>query len=318
MTSGGAQAGTTVGTPEGQTDTLKKLNLDTIPTMDNAQKFGLGNMRNAAIAKMRGDTQASVDMMNEFGGKEGYAKILRDATIGKNVKYGSIGAATDEKGLKESYGLQKFQASMGLTNTSTVKDAIGEYAKKHGITENEAMAEWLRLGVSPNKAVLSTFGNAENYENFLRANQELSAGKIDALTGIASGMGMDLRDYSKNSATIDNLKKSGMIDAYMKGDVTDADLQAIGKTGLLSEAGRADAAQKLADMFGGNVRSYESQLGTWKGMNEYTKFNKLQEFADSKRINLKDLMAAQHSGVITLPQRGRLDGCEPSQRRHSL
>lgn len=212
-------------------------------------------------------------------------------------------------------------ALTGASRAQATEDMYnGMMERGEATSMNDAALKHANVQMATDQSIMQAFhGNANAYKDFLTNNRELDMGQQKGTIRAAQAAGVNLSDYAETNKFMQEMKNVGAIDAFASGRISSDDLRNIGKTGLLSEAGRTDAAQKLAHTFGGDVRGYQSQLGTWQGMEQYTKFDALQKFADAKHIDLQSLMqaGAQSTSVtvgsaalakqLGLPGTGRYD-----------
>lgn len=176
----------------------------------------------------------------------------------------------------------------GATATSTAVTTA------QGVSKSMAMGTAGGAGAGAfeaggNLALQSAFGNdAGAYNKFMQDTHGLSQADRGALQRAANALGMSLAEFAGNRANLDYMKASGMLSA----NLSNADLQAIGKAGLLSEAGRADAVANIHALTGMDPRQAAAFLGTHEGQMAYAKYANMDDYARKHDHSFMDLAKA--------------------------
>lgn len=239
-----------------------------------------------------------IQTQSSVGGAQGLEEISSE--LGMSVediaRYGGHmqginNAATGEAlmgfGHKSAMKAKMQGAMYDLANNQT----LGEVVNKHFDGD---FSELAKQRFSQDAATRQTFGNAENYEKFLKANQELNIGQQQGLIKAADTLGWDLKKWGEHTSEFDAMKKSGVLDKFDKGEISGETLKELGEFGYFTQKGQMDGKQWLADhYFKGSVENMEEHLGKFNGMDTITKLDEMKNIA-SKVGGMENLMRAKN------------------------
>lgn len=189
------------------------------------------------------------------------------------------------------------EISRKVADATAMKDWEQEWVQQNpGKTGRDFYALQAGLGLADKKATTSVFKTPEALQNFMEANKDLSRGQLDAVTRAMGAAGIDsYRDAGLLRAIPEEMKKSGVMREYQKGNLTDDDLIRMGRTGILTEAGRAQAAETLSAFTGSDLKGYQRTLSTREGIDQWTKFDQLARVAQTRGMGFEELMRSKNS-----------------------
>lgn len=175
--------------------------------------------------------------------------------------------------------------------SSATKDMVKGWATRAGVSEQDSYKAFAAMDMANRTAIMQAWGgNAEGYAKFLEGSQHLTQGERDAVVKAAGTAGMDLREFAGNRTLIDKMKDVGMIQAIQSGEITEGDLSGMGRTGLLTDAGRMDQWQAVREMTGMGPREATAFVGAHSEMKSVAGYQEAERFAASRNKNFTDLM----------------------------
>ena len=277
-----------------------------------------GGAKITAMAFQRGQKEIGYDNLlqsesnltaNRFGSGSGYGDTSRAHDVGmKGTQLSSAGLEGQYEGYGGDMNLAKqvsaINTQSGAGNALGTQDTANRAAGGNVSGLSRSMtAKQQGISLADMNSTLSAFGTLDNYENFQNVSKGLSLSRQEGLASAARASGVNLFDMTATSSFVDGMKQTGIYNEYAKGNISNDELARLGATGILTEVGRSNAAQNLAKTFGGDVKHYQEQLGTWQGANEYLKFDTMQKFTNhlnsklpaDKQINIQDVMRSRHS-----------------------
>ncbi|MFA5353790.1 MAG: conjugal transfer protein TraG N-terminal domain-containing protein [Thermodesulfovibrionales bacterium] len=307
-----------------------------------AGNVSIGNQNMGGGSFMASNTLTSQASMLDGTARSTKWQNLMTAGIGATAVGGAMALGTrrdiEQQGTFERIAGERGTTVEGLQDALTTMDTgqkakfVQDWAEKTGKPLNEAAGDIAGYLGDKSYTELRGFQGIQDQAGGAHPLGDIQEafGRLDSVTrmsvlGAMKDAGLTLEEYGSGKGYMEAVGTIAAASLIKGGALSKDEILGMKKAGLLTEAGRAQASEKLADMFGDpsksreeNVKGFQRQLSTWEGMNEYTKFNELQKFADAKHIDLKELMQmskrndsvevdAQEAKKLGLPQTGHYD-----------
>jgi hypothetical protein len=239
---------------------------------------GMYNMGQGLTANTMGDAASGVGKLNAAPGHgmDGIRQQAEDIaekttlsaagrasqlTSEQASQAGQVAGAQDRAmldGLTAVSGKVPFEQAYDNAQTNTLKNSTemqsfkaesDKLSKELGISQPEAMRKLAEYGGLSATAATATYwegqGGVGAFKQFQANSAALSQGEQTGMLRAADAVGMGAREFSENRSLVEHLKEAGVLKAIGAGEINHQDLMAIGRAGVLTDAGKADAWKEL-------------------------------------------------------------------------
>ncbi|QEM66743.1 conjugal transfer protein TraG [Geobacter sp. FeAm09] len=260
---------------------------------------GMSNYAEAAEARISGATGDALGAKAAGGGTPGglQASTHQASTVDASTRFSHGANLTSDQAAR--LGANNAMREAGAVDNQSTRQAYENAAVRtlqdnaQGVsahqqaqriqqalglkTETEAYKVLADFNNASGEATAKAFGgDRESYAKFLEGTQNLAQGERDAVMKAANAAGMGLREFAGNRAAIDKMKDVGMLKAIQNGQVSDQDLQEMGRAGILSDAGRMDTWQHTQQATGMDPRQATAFMGAHSNIDSIEKFKNFE------------------------------------------